>query len=1099
MHTATASVKSSSDSIPVRSLAGITEDAGELGGSKLEKQGSIKKTQQSTASDRDTEDLETRGEDVNRGASAKHKHKQTPSIASQHSLQRARTVSGTDKALPPIPKEKILKNVVDARERISIEKITPRSVPDQSDYETKPGTGGRVSSQSARPSSRDLYDASGYKQKVKLGPRPSTESTSRPDNSDRFSKIRPVATLPAGLRMPSRKATHQKMDAVRPQSQQSQRTFASGLSQRDKVPMAPVTPIQIPDREVPLVYKGILTPAKTPVELNSPNITPEKRRLMKALQLRQKQLAAQKSRSDVGTETTPSESEATKSNLDDSMFSATNVASIPETDPDMIHVAVRGLSKEELRNIEASPISIPETSDGPSTQASSVTDEEELEIQDKKMRNPDESIKPSQNHGTSSINSGNHDLHEASGQEKVRSPPESHEVSIDTRVFPNQPALNPTVQQSLIVKEGSLEEETDSGGEFQRRDREDHSPIVQVVNSRENSTRRLEKPDDKVKPTIPSTDLPTVGETTFAIKRDSTSSITRRKDTGSQRRRQSIEQDIVPTQGTEVFTPSDGNEIQPVSQGIPSKASESLPQLDAFESHGPPLADSDMSIGSVADDISSGYQAADPAKSLSAPFSSNSEIEDSNSTRHEHPPAPYSDPLPSNTQLEFLSPRLDVKRQSQDIELTATRSSAFDTVSKQHEARQVRRHGMIDPQQRVSSPEHSDEQFLSDDSFMEELKSATLQEAKPISVSKSPIKPVFSRSDSDQRFTDLIEANRSVSSPLDQLRKDEETSPTSRLPTSLSSRSVSASHAPRPDSERAAPSMPKKLGVSSGISQRIKALEQLSSRPKSPLSLAQPNTSTRVSQRKTSFRNPVGASGPIIQNDNRSRPNSAYPSPSPSPETVKSNPFNNLNQIEHTRPESVSVTATIVRTPRTKTPETPLNPTESRAIDLHRSPLIVEHQKMMPPALSPLKPPRPSYARYSSARSGSSSSTEQKTETPQTVRRGSFASIVSRSSRNGSEAELPRSLSDSSIIGITRNEDREDKKDSKRSRLMKRMSSISSISRRSIANALNSSPKEAPIIEHQEPIPETRLKSIEVGDVNVQFPDTLVSLPGRMR
>ena len=150
--------------------------------------------------------------------------------------------------------------------------------------------------------------------------------------------------------------------------------------------------------------------------------------------------------------------------------------------------------------------------------------------------------------------------------------------------------------------------------------------------------------------------------------------------------------------------------------------------------------------------------------------------------------------------------------------------------------------------------------------------------------------------------------------------------------------------------------------------------------------------------------------------------------------------------------------------------------------------------QMGPPPLSPLKPPRPRFGRYASTRSGSSSSNEQKLEPSPNTRRESFASIRSKSSRAGSEVELPHTLSDSSLSGVASLDGTQDeKKDSRRSRLLRRMSSISTMSRRSIAHALSPSPKQSPIIERQEPVQEGPSTAVDVGDVNVQFPDTLVS------
>ena len=55
------------------------------------------------------------------------------------------------------------------------------------------------------------------------------------------------------------------------------------------------------------------------------------------------------------------------------------------------------------------------------------------------------------------------------------------------------------------------------------------------------------------------------------------------------------------------------------------------------------------------------------------------------------------------------------------------------------------------------------------------------------------------------------------------------------------------------------------------------------------------------------------------------------------------------------------------------------------------------------------------------------------------------------------------------------------------------MSNNLSVSKRNIASALSSSPKEAAILEHRESIDQPPPSSaVNLGDVNVQFPDTLL-------
>jgi len=1069
-------------------LAGITEDASESRVDDAEERGSVEKTQRINLPRQESGDSQTRPQ------SAKQGHQKSPSITTQTSLKRARTINNVDKALPPIPGRATSERVANGRD--SNEKATT-SLFDHGDHEGRPSVEGRISSQSARPSIRDLYDAYGYKQKVKIGPRPSIESGGRSDNMDRSNDFRPVSTLPAGLRMPVRKAAPQQVMPARPQSQQTQRAFPSNFSQREKSPAMPVTPIQIPDRKIPIVKNGLLTPAKTPAEASSPKITPEKRRLMKALQIRQKQLAAQKPTNGLDTDEISARPENTKPEVDESILNATLDVPSHEADSDLIHVTVGDPSKEDNRNVEASPISIPETSDGPSTQASSITDEEEAAAQNKQASGTEEDNAPPLGDGLSSQISRLRESHDGEGTESYQTPPGAETLN-DPSMSNNRNTI--TQATELPGHPPGVVDEALLG----RIDLQEHSIATHAVNDAPATTSF---PPSMIEKELPREDLadhrealsswaksPTVAEFESVTREITTSTVDTHEEQPYLARTQSPKSDIIPTQQKDLLAFHANEEERASSQNSP-KIPAALLGGSTLSPNSPSTQIShEMKIEPIRLGPSTPHKATDQISPLEIPLPPIDEDEEM--TLRSCQPLPRAIDYSQNSAAQMKSPPKlsEAKRQSQDSDVTATRPSTSDAVGEPQTERQIRRRGVVNPPKRLSSPEHSDEQFLSDDSFMEELKSATLQEAKPISVSKSPIKPVFPRSDSEQRLVDTTKATRSVSSPLNPPNKDEEIFSPPRKPTPLSSRSFSANQSLRPDSHQPSAPVPKKIGVSSGISQRIKALEQLSSRPTSPQSVTSPNTSTFMTQRKSSFRSPPGTSDPKSIPNVQSRPSSAYPSPSPSPEAVKSNPFNNLNRAGYARPESVSVTATIVRDARNKTPEIPLNPSEPRTMEFHQSPLVVEHQKMMPPALSPLEPPRPRFARYASARSGSSSSTEQKVESPQNTRRDSFASILSRSSRAGSEAELPRTLSDSSLSGTaSRDEGREEKKDSKRSRLMKRMSSISSMSRRSIANALSPSPKEAPIIERQESIAETPSALVDVGDVNVQFPDTLVS------
>ena len=386
---------------------------------------------------------------------------------------------------------------------------------------------------------------------------------------------------------------------------------------------------------------------------------------------------------------------------------------------------------------------------------------------------------------------------------------------------------------------------------------------------------------------------------------------------------------------------------------------------------------------------------------------------------------------------------------------------------------------------RVSSPDHSEDHFLSDDSFLEELKSATVQEAKPISVSKSPITPVFPRSLSDSR-EDTI---RSFSMPQAYHEGSANAMPVPEIPRLLSPRSASASHSHTNNLPQATPSL-KKVGVSSGISQRIKALEKLSSRPTSPGTqtspAATPASATAfpaLSSRKTSLRSRPSTSetgqtlsSPVVEKlfvvPQGSRPTDGRSNPASAP----------------LRPEPVNIKPAL----DTDRASNYLTPNEQQSSDQPSPPTIFK---------------KPAIKRHTTSPSVSSNSVanQRRSDSVPTSKRDSIISRLSSSaniSRRGSEAEIPRSPSESSLLsGVTSlgGEDGRDgeKKESRKSRLLKRMSNLSAVSRKSIVSALSPPVKEGPILEHVEPTPDhTKLdkpQSVELGDVNIQFPDSLVS------
>jgi len=970
LHTASASIKSSNDSLRQRGLAEIAEDVCEnqattTNNEDLSKVMTSTKLGQRASSRVDLPDYKSSEKENHRSGSSKQSASPAP---------LSRTPSNVDKALPPTPAE------------LNQETEKPKTAANYDEYEVKPSFDGRPSSQSLRPTTRDLQSVHGYKPKVKLGPRPSTDTHGRPtatDPSSRVTDTRPISTLPAGLRMPVRKA------APRPKSQQSQTGPHSTMD--SAASFVPSTP-SLPTKTASIKAQPAKTPRRPSAGINgdlsahvqslppkSPTMTPEKRRLMKALQLRQKQMAARSLQETYEAEAVPAvlnNPTATKAaHKDSGIRTSVDVFSVDENS-NIVHFGTNVFDKETLVNTEASPISVTEASDGPSTQASSVSDEEEATAkQDKAASIKNSSDKQTDVKPMSTI------FQESSVQ------------SSDANLIPSALSI-PRVDETLREQ-----------------------PCTQKTVSQ---------------PKIPQVEGPTV-------EKDST--------------------DVGPD--------SDWNSHAPAVP--PPKMVSSLPKSTSDDN-----SQQEMPLPAISEDE-------DPVLN---PLGL--------SYRERIVLLPF---LQQDASPQVAHSQVTSHPKDEDDTWTNTRPSTADTIAENR----YRRHGLTPSVKRVS--ETSDENFLSDDSFMEELKYAVVQEAKPISVSKSPITPVFPRTASDQG-SEQGRTARSVSNPLHHASREDLLSPNQQTPFSVRSFSI-----PESQNFGVKPTqilLPTKVGVSSGISQRIKALEKLSSRPPSPSGAQLPSPATSppfINLRKSSLRSPPAPPDFANYSGHKSRQSVPYPSPSLSPEADPTR-YQDTPTLPETsgrpgksRPESISVTARIIRGGRNKVPEVPLNPSEPCPVDLYKSPLTVDHQPREDAprrSLSPLKPPT---RRWASNMSMSSSSTEHHSDSAKASRRDSFMSRRSASSRRGSDVDLPRSISETTLATLTTDGKREEKKESKKSRLFKRMSNISSASRRSIVQALSPSVTEEPIAEHHEPVYEALQAIIEIGDVNVQFPDTLVGNP----
>lgn len=1034
LHTAPASIKSAS-SLRRKALAEITEDAGE-----------IQTVVEATSNKKEDEDEEVqslRSPDAENSLTRLDPQNDAPTPPSPTPTPSSTPSSSTirknsDKALPPIPTFSDLDN-------------HPEPSRERKEEWVRSSLEGRRSSSSARPPTSegyDRYDANGYKLKAKVGPRPSIDSA---DPASGGYNLRPVSSLPSSVRMPLRKAA-----------------LVGNYPQASESPTQPAIPTPAPmktssfSRMGPPFVRPIPNPP-TPVPIRprtadsrSSFMTPEKRRLMKAVELRQKQLAARKSGQAPGLKgisIQQGEAIITKPQPQDQDSRLPDHSSTGESSGFLQDIMTRDESsivrlgdadpgKEGFVIMNASPISIPEDFDGPSTQASSVSEEE-------------------------------------TPRAKVSEEPANNPKDSSTGADEGKPKVKM-----------QFEEPSDSGHNGDRQS---------------NGTRP------------PSPDWDVMGDGSFiGVSRE------------IHPKNKSID---IPIANQPQLEPADGKPRKTVSEVRATQllGSDDAPEYNGVTNHSvrPSRAKDDTSVapyklsveilemstspqisGPLSRSLTGGAEAVQPQE---VPLPPISEDEEAHLTPQQASFA--SESAPQNTCHEDFrpqratqvtsDPRDDDEHSVNTRASTGTRPSTADTVGERRSMRPSRRHGLIEPIRRVSSAENSDDQFLSDDSFMEELKTATVQEAKPIRVSKSPI-ALESPHPKSEHKVELVTSPRSVSSPIDFTDAEDRKTTSPPLLTLHPPRAVSISLPRSMSPPETSPPMLKKPGVSTGISQRIKALETLSIRPTSPSQMlrspANPSPAfASLGTRKSSLHSRPGTSERPASRQSQS-PTPAFDLSSPKLTAPK--PYNQFVSVSvaskpgKSRPESISVTAKIVRDERNRTPEVPLDISLPQIIDLHHSPLKVEHRtsESMPPPSR--KPP---IKRHTTAPSTSSTSTDYKRESFLNSPRRDSIHSGSNGSRRGSDVALSRSASEISLGGMSPDGRTEEKKESRKSRLLKRMSTISSASRRSIATALSPAPaREQPIAEQPEPVQQAHsppTRAIDMGDVNIQFPDTLVSRP----
>ncbi|KAL9618408.1 MAG: hypothetical protein Q9160_006849 [Pyrenula sp. 1 TL-2023] len=892
---------------------------------------------------------------------------------------------------------------------------------------SRPSIEPRRSTQSARPSAFDIEKSSiysGYSShriRVKRGPRPSLDQLGRPKTSGqtqiRSGEPRPVSTLPSSIRFSPRPASHVPQSPKASQHSRSPSNAGSTTTVTPSIDQSITSQLTAPgfvaptqpettqaSSQISSFYRPPLfttnSSQSTALASKPPGITPEKERLMRALQLRKKQQAQHQ-------------------------------------------------KEREERERRASETAVGESAhldNGSVTQDSEANNQAEHTM-----------AESAQTDGQGSQNSEN---------------------SVESGHVGSTNSTENTAE-TASTKRSSFTGVGDHAAEIQH---DLKTGVSQTQDSETRSSSLLHSEDKGIQPIVNASD-PESTEATEAIEPLDIKPVP-----------------MTPPLSGRASTLESNLRNETTAEVLPAEPSQAIP-------HG--------------DTTTVNERGRSPVRTLSQKRASTSPLLES----------------PKSSKRPHLSIRVEQPPRTSSSE---ARPHASDNYRLSSTERFARRQGIVDPLK--NSPTSDLSNISDDDAFLEELQSAKLEEAKPITVARSPATPIFPKGTHDLQRPSLTDIKASVSpkAPQKGFTTDSK-SPSPPRPPSKSSlpsdvpsskppvlRSASGRTLPQwpPPAEATPHPLTKKVSVSTGISKRIKALELFSGRDSSasppPTQAPATNSPPKIFKTRMSWAPNRHAPNMTTSTPPSSRLSSAKsePPPYPTPEKTPPTPARQLNnhKTQSSSPkktrESIQVTARIIRDIGKPSPVTSESVSDPVSLTLHRSPLIVEREKREPAVTPPLSEIEAIQPKRMSAHNDRAKNEKQRhSMTPSlSAKRPSFEFAFSRPSFSSlsrpktSEISLPRSTSETS--SLYNGEERE-KKESRRSRIMRRMSNLTSGSRRSVASALSpsSTSKEesfTPTIqEHIEILPEpgpepevpqhrTPQHVVDIGDVNVQFPDTLL-------
>lgn len=796
-------------------------------------------------------------------------------------------------------------------DRPSFEGVRPPS-PAKSDYNVRDGR--RLSSQSLRP---ELYSYSSYtygKPKVKLGPRPSLETSKRPNTAENF---RPTAALPAGFKLSKAKKDKSKLHDVA--DQEHSESASSTLHVPIAIPEIPPDPDAIVLSPRPNTSSGA-SMKSLPAMSSKDRMTPEKARLMKAMKMREakKKLLATPvpkppppASSNAGVEATaksaapeqPAADAAVTREEDSQTSTSTSQAdsSVATDLPTPLTVHTEVIS-DDVDSHPPSP-TIASSEIGESTKASSLSESTDETVQASKLDDPAEE------HGHDGDEDATAEEDEPAGAEPVGTG--------DDKVGDKVIEVEHDVVCTEKVETGAVEPATISP-EVVREDVETHDePNVSVgLDAPTEVSNSIPEPVNLSEPTpLEATTQPV--EVADAV--------------------------TDPVEAQTVEEDTDTREVHKNQALNPLKTAD-LPESSA-DSVKSPKSPYGIPVSKFASNDSKSSPTASSTPSLKSKFS----LPDLRARSEVAPP------LPTVAVIESLATESTPKpapppKEKHNLNI-APPGANWNNVS---------------PGSELSDP-------LLDEELLDELQAATVQEA--MIISKSPVSPAFSSSSQTPSPRPKTHGgfatppHRAPTTPV----RGPMLAPNAADIGSSSARRVSAGGAAFiHDLNRTTSNagLAAKKGMGSSITQRIKALEQLSGKngaAEEPRPRTANLSSSFISVRKSTVRDSVAstfadrpgsqnrvaqAPTPELSREGSPEPTSVGPAPGRqrSGSVASRMSIFESGQAPRGRPDSIQVTARIVRDPNQSFPKRPSSkdPFEYNTADLKESPLTVDHVKATP-------------------------------------------------------------------------------------------------------------------------------------------------------